>query len=275
MFKIGEFSKIMQVSIRMLRHYDEIGILKPAQIDKYTGYRLYSIEQIPILQKIILLRDVKFSVSEIAVALDNWDEEFIIQQLMGKKNEIQDEIRLEQQRIGKIEMAINDIKEEKIAIHYNISFKSIPYLKILSLRKVIPNYNCEGILWDELFKFIDQEHIDIIHQSNNNLAIYHDEEHKDYDVDVEVGVIVNKLGESKDGFTFRETEQIDTMACMMVYGSYENIGRAYQSLAYWLEQHEQYKMTGLSRQICHKGPYDEENPSKYLTEIQTPVIKQL
>ncbi|EQF13284.1 merR regulatory family protein [Clostridioides difficile CD133] len=64
MFKIGEVSKLTQISIRMLRYYDELGILKPAKTDKYTGHRLYSVEQISILQRIVLLRDSKFSVAE-------------------------------------------------------------------------------------------------------------------------------------------------------------------------------------------------------------------
>ena len=64
MFKIGEFSKLTQVSIRMLRYYDEIGILKPANVDSFTGYRMYSADQIPLLQKIILLGDAKFSTTE-------------------------------------------------------------------------------------------------------------------------------------------------------------------------------------------------------------------
>ena len=273
-FKIGEFSRLTQVSIRMLRYYDEIGILRPAKIDKQTGYRLYSIDQIPILQKILLLRDIKFSAPEIAVALNNWNENSMIQQMEKKKKEIQNEIHLEEQRIGKIEMAINDIKEEKIAIHYNVFFKNIPPLKILSLRKVIHNYYCQGMLWDELFRFIEHEHIEIIHQNDNKIAIYHDQERKGFDLDVEVGIIVKELGENKDEFIFREAEQVDTMACMMVYGSYENIGNAYRSFVHWLEQHKQYNMTGLLRQIYHKGPYDEENPNKYLTEMQTPVIRK-
>lgn len=274
MFKIGEFSKLMQVSVRMLRYYDEIGLLEPGKIDKYSGYRLYSIEQIPILQKIILLRDIKFSAPEIAFALEHWDEHFMIQQLENKKEKIQAEIRLEEQRIDKIKIAINAFKNKEIITNCNVSFKSIPSFIILSLRKVIPTYNCEGILWTELFRFVEQEHIEILRQSNNNLAIYHDEGHKDADVDVEVGVMVKKIGKNKDGFTFRETEKIDRMACMMVYGPYENIGLAYQSFAYWLEQHAQYKMTGLSRQVCHRGPFEEKNPNNYLTEIQMPVIEK-
>lgn len=53
--KIGEFSKLTQVSIRMLRYYDENDLLKPAQTDPFSGYRLYSVEQIPRLQRLYLL----------------------------------------------------------------------------------------------------------------------------------------------------------------------------------------------------------------------------
>lgn len=77
MFKIGEFSKLTQVSIRMLRYYDETGLLKPAETDKFTSYRLYSAEQIPVLNKILFLRNLGFNVSEIALALVNWDNEYI------------------------------------------------------------------------------------------------------------------------------------------------------------------------------------------------------
>ena len=66
MFRIGEFSKLTQISVRMLRYYDEAGLLKPEAVDKWTGYRMYSAEQIPRLNKIIYLRDSGFGVVEIA-----------------------------------------------------------------------------------------------------------------------------------------------------------------------------------------------------------------
>lgn len=69
MFKIGEFSRLTQISIRMLRYYDEMGLLKPEYIDKSSGYRYYSVNQIPHLQKIALLRDLDFTVKEIKEGL--------------------------------------------------------------------------------------------------------------------------------------------------------------------------------------------------------------
>ena len=51
MLRIGEFSKLSRVSIRMLRHYDDIGLLKPAEIDHFTGYRYYREEQLFVDRK--------------------------------------------------------------------------------------------------------------------------------------------------------------------------------------------------------------------------------
>ncbi|MFL8712219.1 MerR family transcriptional regulator [Clostridioides sp. GD02377] len=273
MFKIGEVSKLTQISIRMLRYYDELGILKPAEIDKYTGYRLYSVEQISTLQKIVLLRDSKFSVAEISNILHNWDDEFVIQELNRKKNEIQKEIQQEKQRINKIDKFIETLKCDKDEIRHNVVFKKIPSYKIISLREIIPDYFYEGILWKKLSDFINEEHIEVSHQSNNNIAFYHDEELTGNGVDVEVGMVVKKFGKNKSKFTYRETEEVDIMACTMVYGPYENIAGAYESFCYWLDKNSDYKMSGVNRQLGHRGEHNESNPENYLTEVQIPLIK--
>lgn len=60
MLKIGDFSKLSRVSVRMLRHYDEIGLLKPAKIDPFTDYRYYSEAQLPMICRITSLKDMGF-----------------------------------------------------------------------------------------------------------------------------------------------------------------------------------------------------------------------
>ena len=77
MFRIGAFSKLTRVSVRMLRYYDDAGLLTPAVIDKFTGYRMYTTDQIPVLQKICLLRDMAVSYTHLArtistVSLNIW-----------------------------------------------------------------------------------------------------------------------------------------------------------------------------------------------------------
>lgn len=271
MFKIGEFSKLTRISVRMLRYYDQMGLLKPEVTDKFTGYRLYTAAQIPELQKILLLRDMEFSTEEMKDALRKWDTESAIDCLKAKKAEILEHMRVEQQRIRKIDMAVQDIRDRKIEVHYNITMKEIPSFQILSYRSRIPDYFCEGVLWEKLYAFVEREQIGLC-QGVNNLAIYHDEGVTEKAVDVEAGVLVKTPGRNKDGFVYRETEAVKTMACIMVYGPYENIAPAYYSFARWLEDHGQYEMAGPGRQICHVGAFNEGDPEKYLTEVQTPVI---
>lgn len=149
MFRIGEFSRLTQVSIRMLRYYDEAGLLKPAQVDSWTGHRLYAAEQIPHLNRIRYLRDSGFQVSEIARALE-----------------------------------MDDVEP----------------------------------------------------------------------------------------FQFRMTEPVPIMASTMVYGDFSNIKGAYLAFARWLGQHGVYQMTCPTRQIVHRGPWNEADPTKYLTELQIPLV---
>ena len=70
MLKIGEFSKLSRVSVRMLRHYDEIGLLKPAKIDCFTDYRYYREDQLPTVCRITALKDMGFSLADIVRILD-------------------------------------------------------------------------------------------------------------------------------------------------------------------------------------------------------------
>ena len=74
MLKIGEFSKLSRVSIRMLRHYDDIGLLKPAEIDDFTGYRYYREEQLFVIGRIISLKDMGFALADIIKILDSYDD---------------------------------------------------------------------------------------------------------------------------------------------------------------------------------------------------------
>lgn len=69
MLKIGDFSKLSRVSIRMLRHYDEIGLLKPIWIDPESGYRYYGAEQLPIVGRIKALKDMGFGLAVIGEIL--------------------------------------------------------------------------------------------------------------------------------------------------------------------------------------------------------------
>ena len=267
MFKIGEFSKIAQVSIRMLRYYDEVGLLKPEEVGKWTGHRMYSVTQIPRLNRIIYLRDIGFNISEIALALE-MNDCLLLETLEQKRFEIMDTIQNEQEKLRKIAIAKNEIKENKGELHYNISIKVIPEYQVLSLRRIVPTYYSEGDLWNELSAFAKEQKIEI---SSHTFSVYHDTEYKEQNVDIELCVPVSKLCKDIAPFCFRIIEPVPVMACTMGYGDFSNIKGAYIAFAEWLQKNSKYRMSSPMRQIVHRGSWNESNPAKYLTEIQIPL----
>src|SRR5688500_12216183 len=70
MIKIGEFSKLVQVPVPTLRYYDQVGLLKPSEVDRFTGYRYYSASQLPRLHRILALKGLGFSLEQIAAVLE-------------------------------------------------------------------------------------------------------------------------------------------------------------------------------------------------------------
>jgi DNA-binding transcriptional MerR regulator len=104
MFKIGDFSKLSRVSVKTLRYYDEVGLLKPIQIDRFTGYRFYSVDQLPRLNRILALKDLGFSLEQIGRLLD---EELPPSELRGmlrlKQGELQQQVDEQQSRLARVE----------------------------------------------------------------------------------------------------------------------------------------------------------------------------
>ena len=70
LYKIGEFSKLVNVPVKTLRYYDEINLFKPQEIDLFSGYRYYSEKQIDDLEVILSLKEVGFSLEEIKKILE-------------------------------------------------------------------------------------------------------------------------------------------------------------------------------------------------------------
>lgn len=267
MFRIGEFSKLTQVSVRMLRYYDETGLLKPAEVDPWTGHRMYSAGQIPRLNRILYLRDSGFQVSEIALALQ-MDDRSLLEALDQKQSEIIQTIQREQEKLQKIAIAKREIQGCKGKLHCNISIKAIPECQVLSLRRIAPTYYSEGVLWKELSAFAREQKIEISHHT---FSVYHDTEYKEQDVDIELCAPVDRPGSDIAPFRFRTVEPVSAMACTFVYGDFSNIKGAYIAFAQWMQKNSKYRMSSPMRQIVHRGMWNESDPANYLTEIQIPL----
>ena len=139
MYQIGQFAKLMDISPRMLRHYEKAGIFVPNEIDKKTGYRYYIAHQIPLLKQILLLRDSGFKVEEMAETLRKLkDASFLETILLRKRDQSRHLIQMEEQKIKKINQQLVALKEEKQMIKgTEIDFIVSDSLKALALYKKV------------------------------------------------------------------------------------------------------------------------------------------
>lgn len=270
MFKIGDFSKLTLVSIRMLRYYDEIGLFRPINVDDFTKYRYYSASQIPLLNTIVTLKDLGMSSEEIKQVLHEGDQAKNIKFLKQKEHELIEKLKLDQHRIDMLSHYINHYNEESNNMKYDVVIKDIPSMKCVALKKTIPAYDQEGLLWGELMELMIKHDVSFV---PNTLARFHSEPSEE-GVTVEVIVEVSKLQENVDGLEFFELEAIKGAATLLVAGDYSpNIQLGFNFFAKWLEEN-QCSMAGIPRTKYIKGPSPDTDPKDYLTEIILPIIKQ-
>src|SRR5437667_9973674 len=113
MFKIGDFSKLSLVSVKALRYYDELGLLKPAQVDEFTGYRYYTASQLTRLNRILVMKDMGLSLSQIAHLLDNEPTPDQIRGMLRLKQvELRQELAEGQARLARIEAWLQAFEQE-------------------------------------------------------------------------------------------------------------------------------------------------------------------
>lgn len=113
LYKIGDFSKIVNVPVKTLRYYDEINLFKPIEIDLFTGYRYYSENQINDLRLILLLKETGFSLQEIK---DNWNN-FSNETMLKKRQKLLEESNVIQEKIRKIDYLRSNIVDNKIILN--------------------------------------------------------------------------------------------------------------------------------------------------------------
>ena len=265
MFKIGEFSKLVRVSPRMLRYYEQNDILYPATIDSLTGYRLYSAYQIPLVNKITALRDMGFNVDDIKEIIPNYqDVEYMKRILSKKENEIKEIIYNEQNKLQRISIMNAIIQRENDDMIYDVEIKKLDAVKVISLQKTIPAYDYEGMLWQELGQYVKKNNINV---AGTGYSIYHDGEHKESEVAVEIAIPVEELRENDGKFIYKELAAIPQAATIRFSGPYENYSLASEKLASWIETNN-YEFAGLLR--GYTVNYS-DNPNELLVEIQVPI----
>ncbi|MCL1809424.1 MAG: MerR family transcriptional regulator [Clostridiales bacterium] len=272
MFRIGEFSKLVRVSPRMLRHYEKCGLLYPAEIDKFTGYRQYSAGQIPLLGNIVSLRDVGFSIDEIKDTLPRFDDYAYMDRVLRiKLAEAKEALSTEQEKLNRLMQMSGTVRKERKIMVFDVELRKLPSVKVLSLRGIIPRYRDEGMLWEKLGTYAAKKQIAA---TGGGYSTYFDEEYKEIDPDVEIAIPVDELGESDGEFVYKEYPEIPQAATARFSGPFDGgYDAACEKLAKWMEAHG-YAFAGPLRGHVTVPPSEDSNPEDWMTELQAPVVKK-
>lgn len=271
MLKIGDFSKLSRVSIRMLRHYDEIGLLKPVKIDGFTGYRYYSEDQLPVMARIQSLKDMGFALSVIREILQCYDDKAEMERYLriryAELTALSEETA---QRLRILETAIERLRKDDI-MNYDVVQKILPKRQVASVRQTIPCYEQEGMLWHILFQETNHMNL-VIEEPCFMSAILHDREYKESDVDVEVQAAVKGNYADTEHVKFKTEPEVE-VASITFKGAYEQFRDVYASLAAWVDANG-YEYCGPMFDIYHVSPHETQNPEEFVTEVCCPIRKR-
>lgn len=273
MFKIGDFSKICQVPVSALRYYADLGLLKPAHVDPFTGFRYYELGQLPRLNRILALKEMGLSLEEIKRLLDDGvtaDEMRGMFRLQEAK--IQQHIEDELARLARVAARLRQIEREGKMPQQEVIVKSVDLQHVIAVREIISTPVVVGALINDGFAVLGQRGIQPLSAPG---AIYHDEEFKLTDMDVEVVIPVasSVTGDLAllNGRTFavRDLPPIPLAASVVHVGSYDGLTDTYQALGKWIDANG-YRINGPSREIYLRPAGEHEDP---VVEIQWPIEK--
>jgi DNA-binding transcriptional MerR regulator len=142
MFKIGDFSRIARVSSRLLRFYDEIGLLVPAHADARTGYRYYAMAQLSQLNRILVLKELGFELDQVRDILNaDIGPAELRNMLLLRRNDVEKKLVLETQRLRHIETRIAQLENEGAFSAEDVVVRPEPASRFLSLRRIVPSFD--------------------------------------------------------------------------------------------------------------------------------------
>ncbi|MBS7353113.1 MAG: MerR family transcriptional regulator [Muribaculaceae bacterium] len=267
--KIGEFSRLMQTTVKTLRHYEQIGLLLPDEVDEATGYRYYRMEQMQRLNAIKDLKSLGFSLDEIKDIYDDDTHTPSLEILEAKIDDCRRQLReLEQRRLR---LAVLADSRKQLLIMEKFSIQSLPEIIVASHREVVENYDAIGAMCVNVIGPEMQRLGCKCPPPGYCFTIEHDKEYKPKDIDIEYCEQVEEAGEDSAIITFKRLPAVPTALCMKHVGPYDRFYQSYVELFKYAEE-QGYQIAGAPRTCYIDGCWNQEDPEKWLSLIQFPVI---
>ena len=267
MIKIGDFARMCEVSVPTIRYYDEVGLLKPLSVDSTSGYRYYSVSQMPRLNRIMALKDLGFTLQQIENVLNGG---LTLHELQGmlkmKQAEVERLIATERARLCRIAARLRQIEQEDRMSDFDVALKNVSPTLVASCTVTIPTNDQVPEYLGRAFSAV-YGHIDMhgAKPVGPCCAIWHQGS----------SVLENEVAEAMvpiDRAT-PETAEVKVyevpamqVATVVHHGPLSALPLMHKALLSWMETN-QYEPAGSYREVYH---HTEDNP---VTEVQYPVAK--
>lgn len=257
-----------QVTVKTLRHYAEIGILRPHEVDEWTRYRYYDVSQLTDMVEILRLKRLGFSLEEIHNMQLDGIKTLTEEMIEEKLRQCEQEFIAIQRRRCELMTLLNSRKT--LTDMENITIQSLPAIKVASHRETVKSVQ-------DFFTLIPNVIGEEMHRLGCTCpepgycyTIHHDSEHKTSDLDVEYCEQVDKLLADSEIIQFKEVAAVAKAIVYKHHGAYDRFHESWAKLLTYMEENG-YEIDGEARFSYIDGIWNKENTEEWLTEIQVPI----
>ena len=270
MLKIRDFARLAEVSMTTLRYYDEIGLLKPIHVDPETGYRFYTMDQLPYLHRILALKELGLGLTQIGKLLDeDVSHETLQGMLRLRQAQLQQQIQAEQEQLVRLEARLRSLEQGSGMPIYEVVLKAVKPITGVSLRLTGADLEHGDDILSTLLKrygVTPIDHVLVLHTGS-------EDEHTPDSIEIVAPIDwrdANTLITRSEGRLTRcELPDVPRVASAIHHGHPALALSAYRALGTWMENNG-YTIVGPRRKIRLRR---EENLDDALTEVQFPVEK--
>ncbi|MGH9193249.1 MAG: MerR family transcriptional regulator [Acidimicrobiales bacterium] len=270
MLNIGEFARLGQVSPRMLRHYDKIGLLTPSRVDPHTGYRSYDVAQLGRLHRLLALRDLGLTLEQIRPMLE---DDPSIEQLRGmlrlRQAQIEQHLTDETARLGRVEAHLRALEGSTAMSSLDVAIKTTEPVRIAEASATAAGFGHHNI--NPVFQPLVPEvpsHLEQAGAQPGIMIAWYEEPADDGSVVLHAGF---DIGEQSvpDRERVRVVNLPSIKAASVIHrGPMEDIASVYEALVRWIEDSGN-QLAGRSRELYHE--WDDEHPERNVTQLQMPI----
>jgi DNA-binding transcriptional MerR regulator len=244
--RISDLAKLTNTSPRMLRHYDEIGLFRPARTYR-NGYREYSVAQLPELNRILALKGLGFTLEQILALLHEHSPERLREMLIAQECELERRLEFEQSRLGRLRAHLRDIELEADLMEFSVTVKQLEPVLVASVRNesLVKRYDEGGMdiskLYETLYGFVGD------HAADPQINLWHGNEER---LEPEVTTTLKERINSSKLIKVYTLPAIPTAATVEYHGHYadEGMRQAFKALHQWVESNH-YREVGPVRQV--------------------------